>query len=109
MDFPLYNHLLKDVVDDDLSKEKKEEFAKNIKAMNAQGHKLVYVLIRRFSVDNEECKTDGALPYEGKYMKKNLKFELERFPNRLKQMLHQFTVMHLQEMEIAQAREQLHI
>jgi hypothetical protein len=52
-----------------------------------------------FQLDNCEDKSTFKIPYGGKYVKTDLKFDLNELPNELKQILYKFTTMHYKTME----------
>lgn len=91
-DLPLYDTLLREITDVDLTTAQKTETIKNIKKIDTAGHELLYVLIKiyehQFPFNNEMKQT-----------KNDIKIDLEKLPNRLKQIIHRFSVKHLQRME----------
>lgn len=97
--FPLYTSLFKDIPTIDLKGHEKKEFCKNIKKLDQNGYDLIYALIRIYYLDNEDSILGFTLPYGGKYIKNDLKFDLEVFPSKLKQLLNKFIYVHLKKME----------
>ena len=93
--FPLYDNLIKDVKDVDLTAKEKESTIKKIKNINENGNELLYVLIKVYHINNECEHTNYTIPYNGKFVKKDLKFDLEKLPNKLKQIIKNFIDMHV--------------
>ncbi len=97
--FPLYDNLSKDLKNRDLLVKEKTDFVNKIKQIDQDGLDLIYALIRVYYVKNEENKTDFSLPYNGKYIKEDMKFDLDDFPIQLKQMIFKFIKIHIVKME----------
>ena len=93
--FPLYDNLLNKTSSSDLTVKQKEEFTKMIKNIDQNGYELIYILIRIFQIENNEDKSTFKLPYGGKYVKNDIKFNLEDLPNQLKQILYKFLNIHI--------------
>lgn len=96
--FPLYDSLLIDTTHDDLTTKQKDEFIKLVKKIDPAGHELVYVLIRVYQIENSEDKSTFKTPYGGKYVKTDLKFDLNELPNQLRQVLYKFVQIHVKSM-----------
>ena len=96
--FPLFDNLLKDAVDKDLNVEEKEKFTEKIKKMDKNGYELLYTLIKIYQVQ-EGDPSSFIIPYNGKQLKSGVRFDLDSFPNRLKQILYKFLNLHLSSME----------
>jgi len=92
--FPLYDSLIVDVSNDELKIEEKDDFMKMIKTFDTNGYELIYALIRVFQLENNEDKSTFKLPYGGKYVKNDILFDLNEFPNKLKQLLYKFVKIH---------------
>ena len=97
--FPIYDTLSENISQKDLTVKQKEEFMEKIKSLDQQGYELVYALIRTFQMENNDDKTTFKLPYKGKILKNEIKFDLEKLPNKLKQMLYKFVNIHIRSME----------
>ena len=97
--FPLYTSLLKDLPTKDLTIIEKKEFVKNIKKLDQDGCDLIYALVRVYYLDKEDNISGFTLPYGGKFVKRDLKFDLELLPKELKQLLNKFIFMHLKKMK----------
>ena len=96
--FPLYNNLLTDISSKDLKTIEKRNFIKNIKKLDQNGFELIYVLIRVYYIDKEDS-TSFTIPYGGKFVKEDIKFDLEVLPFTLKQILYKFIFMHIKKMD----------
>ncbi len=98
--FPLYENLSKDIEDKDLTVEEKIEFVEMVKGMDKEddGNSLMYALIKVYQIQNGNGSS-FILPYGGKQQKPGIKFDLETFPNTLKQILHKFLRLHIKAKE----------
>lgn len=93
---PIYDILYNSSLDKDLSDSEKEEFIKIIKKIDLEGSEILYAIIRVFQVNHmDHCNN---VPYSGKILKSGIKFDLDDFPNKLKQMLFSFVKKHVQKM-----------
>ena len=97
--FPLYDTLFAEASLIDLSTKEKDEFMKLVKNIDIEGTERIYVLIRMFQLENSEDKSTFKIPFGGKYVKTDLKFDLNDLPNQLKQILYKFVTMHNKTME----------
>lgn len=97
--FPLYDSLSADVSSVDLKVKQKDEFMKLVKSIDNEGLDRIYVLIRMYQLENSEDKSTFKLPYGGKYIKNDLKFDLNELPNELKHILYKFVKIHSSKME----------
>jgi hypothetical protein len=107
--FPLYDNLVKDLPSEEMSTKQKDKFMKLIKDIDEKGSELIYALIRVYQLENSEDKSTFKLPYGGKFIKHDMKFDLNDFPNELKHMLLKFITMHSntmkEETEISENRD----
>ena len=97
-DFPLYTSLLTNLPDKDLTPKQKSEFIKKIEKMDLDGHELLYALIKTYCIENES-NTPFTVPYNGKFVKNNVTFDLASFPLKLRQLLYKFSVIHVKKMK----------
>ena len=97
--FPLYESLSADVSNLDLTTKQKDEFMKLVKNIDIEGSERIYVLIRMFQLENSEDKSTFKIPYGGKYIKTDLKFDFNDLPNELKHILYKFIKIHTSTME----------
>jgi hypothetical protein len=96
-DFPLYQDLVKNIEENKvITDEDKNDLIKKIKKVDENGHELIYALIRKYQLQNEN---GFGLPYEGKMMKLGLKFDLENIPDNCIQLLILFCDKHLEKMK----------
>jgi hypothetical protein len=97
--FPLYDDLLKKSTNDELKSKQKDEFMKIVKNIDSNGSELIYALIRTYQLENSEDKSTFKLPYGGKFVKDDIKFDFNELPNELKNILYQFVLIHLKTSE----------
>ena len=95
--FPLYDNLSKDIANKDLSPSQKRSFIRKIKQIDDNGCELVYVLIRMYQIEND-TNTSFTVPYNGIFSKNDISFDLDQFPNKLKQLLYKFLKVHINKM-----------
>jgi hypothetical protein len=103
--FPLYESLSKNILNTDLTQQQKKIFIKMFGKIDHSGQELVYALIRMYQMENNEDDTSFVLPYNGKYTGTDINFNLENFPNNLKQILFNFLHIHLEKMKEEQRIE----
>jgi hypothetical protein len=90
--FPLYTTLNNNLANKDLTKTQKDDFMKKIESMDSEGHDLIYALIKCFYLEN--TKSDHlSVPYNGEISKDKITFDLQQFPNPLKQLLYKFIIL----------------
>lgn len=94
--FPLYDRLYNEISDDeDLTAKQKEEFVKITKNIDSDGQELIYALIRVYQLENSDDKSTFKIPYGGKYVKNDIKFDFNDLPVKLKHMLYKFVQIHI--------------
>jgi len=94
--------------------ESQEFFLKNIKNIDEKGYEMIYILIKTFEIENNPLYNQLKLPYEGSGVPpKEMKFDLEKFPEKLKKILFKFLTIHIKNMEeeqkITKQRQNLNI
>lgn len=103
VNFPLYDNLLSKVKEKtrDLTVKQKSVFVDNIKKIDKTGLEFIYTLIRVYELkhDKHTSMSDYTLPYGGRYKGKDVQFDFEKFPKRLKRMLFNFVALHLKTMK----------
>ena len=93
--FPLYDNLLAEVQTfEDLNNKQKDQFMKLIDDIDENTSELIYALIRVYQLENSENKNTFTLPYDGKFIDKDIKFDLNELPNQLKHILLKFLLLH---------------
>jgi uncharacterized protein (UPF0371 family) len=92
--FPLYETLNVNISHVDLTTNQKEDFIDMIKKFDIDGMEKIYALIRMHQFENSNDKSTFKLPYNGKYVKNDVKFDLDGLPNDLKQILYKFSIIH---------------
>ena len=97
--FPLFDNLSKDIPTRDLLLAEKRFFMKNIEEIDKNGSELIYALIRVYQIENKEDNTSFTLPYNGTYVDKNITFDLDKFPIKLKHILFKFVKVHLDKLK----------
>ena len=102
---PLYDNLMKETTNDDLTTKQKDNFMKLIKSVDQNGAELVYALIRMYQLENDDDKSTFKIPYGGKYIKSDMTFNLIDLPNQLKQVLFKFLQLHTETMKEKEDKE----
>ena len=93
--FPLYDNLIAEVQTfEDLNNKQKDDFMKIIENVDDNTSELIYALIRVYQLENSDNKNTFTLPYDGKFIDKDVKFDLNELPNQLKQILYKFLLLH---------------
>lgn len=93
--FPLYESLSKGISNKDLPVKSKNDFIRKIQDMDVNGCELIYALIKVYH-DKHEKHNDSSsvIPYDGEYDSMNMKFDMNAFPNELRQLLYKFVKIH---------------
>lgn len=100
--FPLYDSLMKEETSvEDLTNKQKNELVKLVKTLDEIGFELIYTLIRVFQLENSEDKSTFKVPYGGKFIKNDIKFDLDLFPIKLKHIIYIFVIKHTTKMKEA--------
>uniref|UniRef100_A0A6C0KPV8 NET domain-containing protein n=1 Tax=viral metagenome TaxID=1070528 RepID=A0A6C0KPV8_9ZZZZ len=94
----LFNSLKKDVQKENFPNDKREALLKHIALLDEKGQEMLYVIIKYHQLETKKDAID-QLPYESKFVSKNIRFDIEKFPNDLKYMIEKFVSMHLSLME----------
>jgi hypothetical protein len=93
--FPLYDNLIKDLPEEEMTVKQKDKFIKLVKDIDEYGSELMYALIRFYQLENSDDKSTFKLPYGGKYIKHDMKFDFNELPNELKHILFKFIQIHI--------------
>ena len=89
---------------DVFSADKKETLLKNISLLDEKGCEMLYIIIKYHQLESKPNSID-ILPYESKFVSKQLRFDIEKLPNDLKFIISKFVASHLEEEKIRQTRE----
>jgi hypothetical protein len=94
--FPLYDNLINDVETSvDLKTKEKDEFMSLIKTIDDNTAELIYALIRVYQLENNENNISTfTVPYDGKFIDNEIKFDLNELPIKLKHILFKFLKLH---------------
>jgi hypothetical protein len=97
--FPLYDNFEKNVQNIDLTISQKNSFIQKIYKIDQHGFDLMYALIRKFQIEHETYQSSLDLPYNGKFIGKDINYNLELFPFKLKQLLYKFILAHIKKLK----------
>ena len=93
--FPLFDNLNKDLPNEEITVKHKDKFIKLVKDIDEDGSELIYALIRFYQLENSDDKSTFKLPYGGKFVKHDMKFDYNELPNELKHILFKFIQIHI--------------
>lgn len=92
--FPLFNSLNNKTKQlKEFTHKEKMDIIKDIKSFDKNGHELIYALIKAYDL-NDGILNPISFPYEGKQLKTGIKFDFDKFPNKLQNILGTFVEMH---------------
>lgn len=97
--FPLYNTLMAELPERDLSLLEKKDFMRKITNLDQDAYELIYVLIKCFSCEKETSSDTLSLPFGGKLTDGKIEFDLQKFPKKLRQLLYKFLCLHGKKVE----------
>lgn len=113
MTLSLYENLSKSIKkkDKDLTIKQKEEFILNINRIDQEGIDLIYALIKFYEKDTknvvtEITKQNGTKDWELNFDYLTMDYDLDLFPNDLKQILFKFLQLHINKMLEESIKEQ---
>jgi hypothetical protein len=92
--FPLYDMLIRDCKDADLTTEQKRAITTEIPRMDSTAHTHIFTLIRIHGLKTRGTGDVFDIPYGGEKQERNIRFNLETMPNILKQMIYRFVCVH---------------
>jgi hypothetical protein len=95
--FPLFQNLISESDEKDLTQVQKKAFIKKLDKIDQDGINLIYALISSFWI-YEKNELDSKIPYKGEVYDKDITFDLDLFPKKLKQILYKFIQMHVKKM-----------
>ena len=109
MSFPLFNNLLSESLNKNLTNTQKNYFMNNFKKLDQDGINLMYALIISYNLYelknpklNEMDLTNELYisPYSSKILSNNeIEFDLDNLPKKLNQILYKFIVLHIKKMK----------
>ena len=86
--FPLYTSLK--IINKDTSKIDGKKFIKMFKKIDPKSHELIYALIRSFQMEKNIDVLNADLPFEGRQLKSGYRFDFDKLPLQLQQILFEF-------------------
>lgn len=98
MAFPLYDILIKDSIDADLLPDQKKELVMLIPELDDKGHKNIFTIIRVHGLKTNSGEIFDV-PYNGQKLNHQVKFNLDKLPNIVKQMIYKFVHIHDKKMK----------
>lgn len=96
--FPLYTTLIKGLPKKDLTIMQKSDLIRKIKDLDTSAHELLYVLIKCYYLEHDSKET-LTIPYKGTLSKDKIDFDLNDFPQQLKQLLYKFVNIHKKKLQ----------
>jgi hypothetical protein len=98
--FTLYNVLVKEAENTEMSAEEKINMSKLIKKIDIEGCEFVYAIIRCYQIERDtvDQHVSSSLPYEGKMTKTCIKWDMDKFPNDLLRIIELFLKKHILKM-----------
>lgn len=97
--YPFYDVLLQNTKDKDLTAKQKKDLLTKISKLDDAGMELLYAIIKVHYIKNNQA-TSFKLPYDGSYVEENnVKFDLEKFPFLLKQIINKFVKLHMKKVK----------
>ena len=85
----------KTIKEEEITVKQKDKFIKLVKDIDEYGSELIYALIRFYQLENSDDKSTFKLPYGGKFVKHDMKFDFNELPNNLKHILFKFIQIHV--------------
>lgn len=92
----LYETFSKNAPSSELTATKKDEFIRNIKKLDDKGNEILFILIKLHELQTVE---NLDIPYQGKVLYDEVKFEMENIPAQLQHILSKFVIAHIKSME----------
>lgn len=99
--FPLYDDLMTNIQTKDLNIKEKEEFIRLVRDLNSHGREMVYTLVYTYNNTHDKIHLENLnhIPYGGAVDEvsntcRNISWNFNRFPAKLKQLLYKFITMH---------------
>jgi ABC-type uncharacterized transport system ATPase subunit len=106
----LYDTFSKDIPTTELSASKKDEFIKTVKKLDDKGNEILFILMKLHEMKTTE---NAGVPYDGKPVSDEIKFDLDHIPVPLQHILLKFMALHIKSIEedakIDQERRNVHL
>lgn len=105
MSFPLYTNLSKDLKQKNLSVAGEKKLLASIAQLDSNGMELIYALIKAYekqhgnSDDKNSSFNPLSIPYSGVINASSITFDLNKFPNPLKNVINTFVCKHIETMK----------
>jgi len=107
MVFPLYDVLIKDLPDKELTKDEKMKLVSIVPSLDQNGHDIMYTLIRIHGLKTSGSGNIFDIPYDGQKLDKltngkptrDIKFNIEKLHPIASQLVYKFAMMHIEKME----------
>ncbi len=98
--FPLYSIIAEKVTENELTKAQKTKLVNEINSLDDDGHSIIYALIKNhYSVQENFDKNKKNKPYDCVFTDKNVQIDINMLPNKLQQIMKEFTKKHLRKMK----------
>ncbi|MDD4931684.1 MAG: hypothetical protein PHG66_06095 [Candidatus Colwellbacteria bacterium] len=106
MSFPLYDVLIKDVSDNELTREEKTKLMSIIPTLDQKGQDNMYTLIRVHGLKTKAGGNIFEIPYDGQNVDKmttgkntrDIKFNIDKLPPTVAQLIYKFAMIHIDTM-----------
>lgn len=106
MSFPLYDFLIKDISNKELTKDEKIKLMSIIPTLDQKGHDNIYTLIRVHGLKTDMGGNIFETPYDGQKIDKilngkptrDIKFNIDKLPYIVSQLVYKFAIIHTQSM-----------
>jgi hypothetical protein len=97
--FPLYDNLFREASEQDLGKQERDDFMKLVKKIDVDGSELFYAVTKCYQLNHVLYSDIISMPYGCKVVKGCIRFELDKMPVKLRRMLYNFLIKHVQKMD----------
>lgn len=103
MSYPLYDVLIKDIKDTELTTSEKLKLISIIPTLDQKEHDTIFTLIRIHGLKNNYSKNIFDIPYDGQNLNKNntcqsIKFNVDKLPHIVGQIVFKFLTIHTEKM-----------
>lgn len=87
MTFPLYDKLMNESSINEIPLNEKESIINTIKKSSLKEHELLYALIRKHQISTIGSSCSYIFPYNAKRLKKGIKFDFDKLPIKLQNII----------------------